>query len=344
VPGRSYFCPVTLSDKYRPLIRTALITIGIALLLMGLNMLLFPNDLPRRPEMQGRLRGRFIPVAGITICWIWNIIWVAYGEPRLGKWTRLRWLSLYLPSYVGMCLLEGILLIGAPPIRVFMSSLLIDTLVLVIMELTLSRLEAARIRLENAELKVANLRAQHEKLKHQLQPHFLFNSLNALKTLIKRDPNQAERYLVKLAEFLRFSLRHTEQQFVSLEEELRFSTTYLEMQKTRFRESLLYTIEVPLEVPSRAMIPAFSLQLLVENAIKHNVLTVEEPLHIVVRYVEGKGLIVENNLQARAAEPGTGLGLKNLSQRYRLLTQEDIEVVREGHTFRVCLPVIPLPA
>lgn len=195
--------------------------------------------------------------------------------------------------------------------------------------------------MENAELKMKSLEAQHEKLKSQLHPHFLFNSLNALNSLIRRDAEQAENYLIKLSGFLRFSISHNEQNVVSLEEELKFSLYYLEMQKIRFRHALSYDVEIPLEQQKNARLPVFSLQLLLENAIKHNKLTQEQPLCITMKYLDPDWLLVENNVHEKLnVEPASGIGLKNLSDRYRLLIQEDIKVHHNDYFFQVYLKLI----
>lgn len=203
------------------------------------------------------------------------------------------------------------------------------------------RLEYATMVAENASLRMKSLEAQHEKLRNQLHPHFLFNSLSALKTLIRTNPLFAESYLVKLSDFLRFSLSHNDQNLVPLKEELRFSLYYLEMLKIRFRDAMIYEVDIPGEIEEGAVLPVFSLQLVLENAIKHNQLTLENPLHIVIRYCEPGVLLVRNNIKEKVqAETASGIGLKNLSDRYLLLIQEDIVVENDGDYFTVQLKII----
>ncbi len=224
----------------------------------------------------------------------------------------------------------------------------IKTLSLVAIELILSRyaastnrIENANMKAENAELKMKSLQAEHEKLKNQLHPHFLFNSLTALKSLIRKDPELAESYVVKLSDFLRFSISHNEQNVVPLAEELKFSLTYLEMQKVRFRQALSYNIDIPDDQLAYASLPVFSLQLTLENAIKHNSLTQEQPLDINIRYVAPDWLLVENNIREKlSSDPRSGIGLKNLSDRYKLLIQEDIKVLNDTDHFSVYLKII----
>jgi len=300
-----------------------------------------------------------------SLCWIINLFILIVFVPLLSKWTNTRWLSFYLPSYlvifslailIGNSSLYNILLSdeapGQPlrspiwgPILFVMS---INALSLVAIELILARYaqanireENAKMKMENAELKMKSLEAQHEKLKNQLHPHFLFNSLNALKSLIRRDPEQAENYLIKLSGFLRFSISHNEQNVVSLEEELKFSLYYLEMQKIRFRQALSYSVDIPLEQQRNVRLPVFSLQLVLENAIKHNRLTQEQPLCITMKYLDPDWLLVENNVHEKLnVEPASGIGLKNLSDRYRLLIQEDIKVRHTDDFFQVHLKLI----
>jgi len=299
-----------------------------------------------------------------SICWIVNLIILIVLVPLLSKWKMARWLSFYGFSYGTIFLLA--ILIGnsafyniisdeAPgePLRFPISGpilfvLSINTLSLVAIELILTRyaqirirIENANMKMENAELKMKSLQAQHEKLKNQLHPHFLFNSLTALKSLIRKDPELAENYLVKLSGFLRFSMSHNEQNIVPLEEELKFSLSYLAMQKIRFRDALIYTADIPDDRLINASLPVFSLQLTLENAIKHNKLTREQPLCIAIRYLEPDWLLVENNLhQKLSSDPASGLGLKNLSDRYKLLNEEDLRIENTDDFFRVYLKII----
>lgn len=336
-----------LEDKHRHIIRIAGIIILSILLVVAIP---FFVPLSERNYSDDNVPARKILTISMIIAgWVINICILLFLSPVLAKWKQHKWFSFYLPSYLLMSLASwtGYLLVirlGRQQISPFFSLMpvvIINTLILVIIELILSKYEEARIKLENAELKMISLQAQHEKLKHQLHPHFLFNSLNALKTLIKKNPAQAENYLIKLSEFLRFSITHNEQNFVCLKEELQFSLHYLEMQKTRFPDCLFYAINIPEGIIASGKLPAFSLQLLLENAIKHNALTNEFPLHIHINYIPGDHLVVENNISAKlVSEPGAGLGLKNLSERYLLLAQEDIRIKTENDRFAVYLKIL----
>jgi two-component system, LytTR family, sensor kinase len=337
-----------LAKRHKRLIRISGI-INLFLLLLILACALY---IATGHKENQRMYGRMAAFASVNvICWIVNVAIAVLLAPVIYKWRNSRlnfFLSSYLITVPIAYLLSSVVirLSQSPPLEhsigAFMVVLFCNTSSFLAIALILSTYERDRVTLENAALKNINLQAQHEKLKHQLQPHFLFNSLNALKTLIRRDPEQAESYLIKLSEFLRFSISYNEQNIVPLKEELRFSQYYLEMQKTRFQDSLLYEIDIPATMPESASLPVFSLQLLLENAIKHNVFTRHQPLMITVRYQAPDVLMVENNIASRThtGEGSTGLGLKNLSERYQLLTQQDIRITADENYFRVYLKII----
>lgn len=303
-------------------------------------------------------------ILGNSLCWIVNLCLLFLVVPLLAKLNWPRWLAFYVVSYL-ITFSLGILIGNLPAYQVISDEppgqglrdpitgpiafvFSINTLSLVAIELILARGAQARIRMENAKMKMENaelrmksLQAQHEKLKGQLHPHFLFNSLTALKSLIRRDPALAESYLVKLSEFLRFSMAHNEQNVVALQDELKFSLYYLDMQKIRFRNALVFTVDIPGDRLLNARLPVFSLQLALENAIKHNKLTQEQPLTISMRYIEPDWLLVENNIQEKpGGDPASGIGLKNLSDRYKLLVDDDIRIDNDRHIFRVYLKII----
>jgi LytS/YehU family sensor histidine kinase len=193
----------------------------------------------------------------------------------------------------------------------------------------------SEIELENTRLKMSHLLARHQHLQHQLQPHFLFNSLNTLKSLIRTSSGKAEEYLMHLSFFLRSSLAKNELALITLAEEWQLCNYYFEMQKIRYGNAFYYSMQIPDEALATVQVPAFSLQLLAENAIKHNALTIEKPLHIQIAY-DGEYICVKNNKQAKAiTEPASAIGLKNLSERYRMISGNDIEVIDAEHHFIV---------
>lgn len=194
--------------------------------------------------------------------------------------------------------------------------------------------------LEIVRLKSANMETNNQLLKQQIQPHFLFNALNTLKSLIKKQPTIAEDYLIHLSDFLRASLSSHQTDTVTIEEELKLCDNYMNMQSIRFGETLKYEVNVPGCYLTNYKIPYFSLQPLLENAIKHNELTKQYPLTIQI-FVDNNYLIVSNNLRKKKhVETSTQNGLSNLNERYRILFNESIVISETENEFKVGLKLI----
>lgn len=224
---------------------------------------------------------------------------------------------------------------------VFTMSFILNSVVLIIQDLFVLREKKTNIELENAGLKMKNVEATNLQLKEQIHPHFLFNSLSTLKVLIRQDAEQAETYLTRLSDVLRASLASTTTNIIRLDEELKLCSDYLEMQQIRFGDALTYTVAIPEAVRESSYLPIFSLLPLLENAIKHNKFTADAPLKISIRYANGE-IITSNNIAKRElANPSTGLGLKNLSERYRLLSGDSITIVNDGNNFSVSIKLLP---
>jgi two-component system, LytTR family, sensor kinase len=218
----------------------------------------------------------------------------------------------------------------------------INLFVIILTEIALLRDRKQKIETENTILRLANLEARHSQLKQQLHPHFLFNSLNILNSLIRKNPAQAEEYLVKLSELLRFSIYSNKQATVSLAQELELSIHYLNMQKVRFNEALGVSITVDTALQQQGYVPVYSIQLLIENAIKHNILTVQKPLHISITGDNKMNTVtVANNMQPKpTVEEESGVGLSNLAERYRLLGNKPIDIIKDEHKFSVTINVL----
>jgi two-component system LytT family sensor kinase len=224
----------------------------------------------------------------------------------------------------------------------FTTALVLNLIVISILEITLLQHHKSRVELENTLLKMSDLQARHQQLKHQLHPHFLFNSLNTLKALIKRSPPEAEKYLIRMSGLLRSSLSANELNVIPLKKELQLCVDYMEMQKMRFDGAFRYYIDVPDAVLKWANVPAFSLQLLLENAIKHNVLTIEAPLCLTIGFEEDSHVYVWNNKKIKDTnEPPSSIGLKNLSERYKLISGDGIIVISDEHSFKVKIKLLP---
>jgi sensor histidine kinase YesM len=244
------------------------------------------------------------------------------------EWVIFYWLNLH-PS-------------GAPPID-WMTCILVSLVPLVPMMAIYEGLYffeqwKQSIRQQEA-LALANMQSQLEALKKQLDPHFLFNSLNTLAYLIDLDNDPAQEYLSRLSDVYRYVLETRNRTTVSLVDELTFLEDYLYLNQVRCHHHLHLEKVLPPAV-GQQQIPALSLQLLVENALKHNVISAEQPLHIRIT-AERDGITVSNNKQPRSSlATSTKVGLSNLAEQYRLLTHRPIEIDDTAQTFSVHLPFL----
>ena len=181
--------------------------------------------------------------------------------------------------------------------------------------------------------------AKFESLKNQLDPHFLFNSLNVLTSLIGENPNLAEKFTTKLSKVYRYVLEQRNKDLVPIEEELKFAKTYMELLGMRFEDAVEFNIPDSISNDALKIVP-LSLQLLLENAVKHNVVSSSKPLTINI-YEEANYLIIENNINPKEAiGKSTKVGLQNITDRYGLITQKGVKVENNNKTFKVSLPLL----
>ncbi len=215
-----------------------------------------------------------------------------------------------------------------------------NTLVIIVQNLVILRHEKTTTDLENSRLKAANLESANLLLRQQIHPHFLFNALSALKGLYKSDVHAGEAYLSHLVNFLRASLTESQARVSPLSDEIRLCNDYLEMQKIRFENALVCTIDLPEQVITKGFVPSFSIQSLMENAIKHNEVTESSPLRIRIFFENGR-IITENNLQTRTyIDAPSGRGLMNLMERYKLLSTEEVIILQDKEKFSVSIKVL----
>ena len=174
--------------------------------------------------------------------------------------------------------------------------------------------------------------AKFDALKNQLDPHFLFNSLNVLTSLIEENPDNAQKFTTSLSKVYRYVLEQKSKELVTVDEELQFAKTYMSLLKMRFEDSIVFTMPEKASNPDSKVVP-LSLQLLLENAVKHNMVTSSKPLHIRIYEAQGS-LIVENNLQPKQiVKKSTGVGLSNIKQRYDLLTNKKVIIKQRSKPF-----------
>ena len=181
---------------------------------------------------------------------------------------------------------------------------------------------------------------RYHKLKQQVNPHFLFNSLNILDCLIQEQtPQEASRYTHKLAEVYRYLIKNEDETTVRLRDEMAFVAQYVDLLKVRFPEGLEVDVDIPESAMSRSVVPC-CVQLLLENATKHNAVRPDKPLRISVR-VEGDGVVVSNNRVPRLTRPAsTGLGLQYIRQQYHDLSGKRITVLDDEQSYTVILPLL----
>jgi len=195
-----------------------------------------------------------------------------------------------------------------------------------------------KIALENERLQAEYMKTRFMALRNQVDPHFLFNSLNTLSSLIKTNSRRAEDYLQQLSCVFRYALQNKE--VVTLEEELTFTRAYSGMMQIRYEDSLKFEYRIDEKYFACSLIP-ISLQTLVENAIKHNVVSKRQPLTITVETTDHYTVRVSNPIRSKKeADIGEGIGLMNLSERYRLLWDREISIRCSDDIFEVEIPLI----
>lgn len=181
--------------------------------------------------------------------------------------------------------------------------------------------------------------AKFDALKNQLDPHFLFNSLNVLTSLIEENPEAATRFTTTLSKVYRYVLEQKSKELVTLEEELKFAELYMSLLAVRFEESIIYTPPSHLTDPQAKVVP-LSLQLLLENAVKHNQVMPSKKLYISISEENGS-LIVTNNMQPKQVlKESTGIGLRNIRDRYALLTKRLVIIQENRKEFSVAIPIL----
>ncbi len=219
-------------------------------------------------------------------------------------------------------------------------SLVITFIISLIMHARGFLLNWRKLELDAEKMKNEKLSSQYESLKNQVNPHFLFNSFNALTELIYHDQELAARFVKQLSIVYRYVLEHQDKEVVNLKEELDFVKSYLFLEKIRYSDNLIVKYEI--NENNNVQVPPLSLQMLVENAIKHNIISREEPLMITIKDEGEDYIVISNNLQKKSInkESSTGLGLKNIKARYEFLSNKLVHILEENGQFTVKLPFI----
>ncbi len=192
---------------------------------------------------------------------------------------------------------------------------------------------------ENESLKAEYERARFEALKNQVDPHFLFNTLNSLNSIVTKDSGKTQHYIQKLSSIFRYTLQNKD--VSTLSDEVAFTKDYCDLMEIRYGENLAFEFKILPEYYNYSVVP-FSIQTLVENAIKHNIITNNQKLTVTISTSPDNMLYVSNPIYLKKEhEAGEGIGLANLSERYRLKWQRNVEIADDGKIFRVGIPLIP---
>jgi Histidine kinase/2TM domain len=194
-------------------------------------------------------------------------------------------------------------------------------------------------RLKEQKIIAGTASAKFESLKNQIDPHFLFNSLNVLSSLIEENPDNAQRFTTSLSKIYRYVLEQKDKDLVTVQEELAFAKTYMNLLKMRFENSISFELPENFENSDAKVVP-LSLQLLLENTIKHNVVSEQKPLHIKI-FIKDNYLIVQNDLQKKEVlQDRRGVGLQNIISRYGILTNRKVLIDSNESIFAVHLPIL----
>ena len=293
-------------------------------------------------------------------------LWLANGFPSEWLNRRVDWtvqpikrflatlgLSLVLSFLVILAVTESFLVfyhhrpLSSLTWRPFVVPLLITVVVSLFMHSRSFLMGWRDAAIQTERLQKENAQAQADSLRRQLDPHFLFNSLNALTSLVEEnDPARASRFIRQLSQVYRYVLDSQDQEVVPLGEEMRFVESYVFLQRTRLGEGVQVEISLPPTAALEALlVPPLAVQLLLENALKHNATSQRDPLHITIELdATARQLLVRNALRPRRLAEGesTGLGLTNLRARYAFLTKQPLAVEKTATEFIVTLPVLAL--
>lgn len=224
------------------------------------------------------------------------------------------------------------------PIMFELRGVLINLIVYMFLHLLFQNYQTQQIAVELERTQAVNLGAQYELLKQQVNPHFLFNSLNTLKSMVDIQDPQSSDFILKLSDFYRFTLESRKMDLISLREEIQILDSYVYLLKARFEDGFVMLNQIDPKQYDSA-IPPFTLQLLIENCIKHNVVSLDKPLKIKL-YTEGDFLVIENQIQLKRGALSTGVGLDNINQRFMHLIHKEIEIGKTETTFKVKIPMI----
>jgi sensor histidine kinase YesM len=279
----------------------------------------------------------------ISFAWVFNIAAINFiKSPWILSWKRIFIVGalMFGFSYIGIYIAGDMIPVkglSLDAIRV-VNILAVNTVIYILIALILTRENKNKMELENAKLKFVNLEAEYKLLKDQINPHFLFNALSTAKALVKQKPELAEQYIVKLSEFLRASINN-DKRTVSLKDELSLCDDFIALNKIRFGDAIQYKSSIQTNT-SEHFVPYFSLLSLLENAVKHNQFTNESPLNINIDANDEHISVSNNKKEKFRIESSPKTGLKNLNDRYRILTGNEIKIENASEKFTVSMSLL----
>lgn len=333
-----------------------LILFGIPLVSLLVNTLLFGHLLKERAY---DLFGGCFPIS----VYFTSIYWVVFRElyyymvrkypvnkdfrKRQAITIALVFVGYYVIDFLGGLFLYVVLNFSLDdglepnPVLKFITSTLFSLLIMTIYESFYLSMQLGKSLVEKEKLFKENISSQLAGLRSQINPHFLFNSLNTLSSLIHEDPARADQFVTKLSKVYRHVLENNDETLVTLEEELNYLRAYIHLLKERFGDNLVYEEKIDSSQLSKYIVP-LSLQITFENCVKHNISTKEKPLRVTLSIHENMSYIcISNNIQELVnKDESTSVGLDNIRRRYAYFTDLPIEVLNDGINFKVCMPLL----
>lgn len=290
--------------------------------------------------------------AGITaafsvVMWYFNIYMLSRDGGKRRK--NISYFKLVYSLLFGMVIMLGLAYIqqfilshvhfGPVMLMIEVRGILINLVFYMFLNLLQQNYENQYVNLELERIKNDNLGAQYELLKQQINPHFLFNSLTTLKAMVETGDRQSVDFILKLSNFYRYTLESRKLDLIPVRQEMKILNAFLFLQKARFAEGFTFSSDLGEKVMN-TLIPPFTLQLLVENCIKHNVVSLSKPLQIRV-FQQDEYIVVENEIQLKKdTSDSLGVGLKNIELRYSHLTEIKVEIVKDERVFKIKLPLL----
>lgn len=291
--------------------------------------------------------------AGLTsafalIMWYVNLYMLSKYPTKVSG-QRISYNRLFTTLGIGLVIMFGLAWIqqqilshinfGPVMLMVEVRGLLINLICYMFLHLLQQNYENQYVNMELERIKNDNLAAQYELLKQQVNPHFLFNSLNTLKAMVETGDKEAIDFILKLSDFYRYTLESRKSDLIHVAEEMEIVQAYLFLQNARFEGGFTFTNTLD-DHFLQTLIPPFTLQLLVENCMKHNVVSLEKPLHIQL-YGNGEQIVLENFIRLKTGDhQSLGVGLENINLRYQHLLNRQIDIVDDGRIFQIKLPLI----